>query len=100
MSEDEREESRRPVKVAKMPMGASGRYLAETDGERGIIKVVLHAETNVLLGVHIIGGACSEMIWGAAALIEAEFRAKEIEGSSSASDSERVDQGISIFTLH
>ena len=60
-------------------MGASGRYLAETSGERGQVKVVIHAETQVLLGVHLIGGACSEMIWGAAALIEAEFRVKELE---------------------
>jgi dihydrolipoamide dehydrogenase len=62
-----------------MPMSASGRYLAEHADERGQVKVILHAETGVLLGVHMIGGACSEMIWGVAALIEAEFRAKEIE---------------------
>ena len=68
-----------PVKTAKLPMGVSGRYLAEHDGERGQAKVVLHAETRQLLGVHLLGGACSEMIWGAAALIEAEFRAQEIE---------------------
>jgi dihydrolipoamide dehydrogenase len=78
-SEDDAKKSGIPVKVAKMPMGASGRFLAETDGDRGQVKVVLHAETNVLLGVHMVGGACSEMIWGAAALIEAEFRANEIE---------------------
>jgi dihydrolipoamide dehydrogenase len=68
-----------PVKTAKLPMGVSGRYLAEHDGERGQAKVILHAETRQLLGVHLLGGACSEMIWGAAALIEAEFRAQEIE---------------------
>jgi dihydrolipoamide dehydrogenase len=68
-----------PVKVAKLPMTVSGRYLAEHEGERGQTKVVLHAETGVLLGVHLIGGACSEMIFGAAAMIETEFRAKEIE---------------------
>ena len=68
-----------PVKTAKLPMGVSRRYLAEHDGERGQAKVVLHAETRQLLGVHLLGGACSEMIWGAAALIEAEFRAQEIE---------------------
>ncbi len=68
-----------PVLAAKLPMGVSGRYLAEHDGERGQAKVILHAETRQLLGVHLLGGACSEMIWGAAALIEAEFRAQEIE---------------------
>ena len=79
LSEDDAKKAGIPVKVAKLPMGASGRYLAETAGERGQVKVVVHAETKVLLGVHLIGGACSEMIWGAAALIEAEFRVKELE---------------------
>jgi len=68
-----------PVKVGKMPMAASGRFLAEHDGGRGVCKVIVHAETNVLLGVHMIGGACSEMIFGAAAMIETEMRVKEIE---------------------
>lgn len=68
-----------PVKVGKMPMAANGRYLAEHAGERGLAKAVVHAETGALLGVHLIGGACSEMIYGAAAMIEAEFRVREIE---------------------
>lgn len=68
-----------PVKTAKLPMGISGRYLAEHTDERGQVKVVIHAETRRLLGVHLIGGACSEMIFGAAAMIETEFRAQEIE---------------------
>lgn len=68
-----------PVKVAKRPMAASGRYLAEHTDERGQAKLVLHAETGVLLGAHLIGGACSEMIFGIAAMIETEVRAAEVE---------------------
>ncbi|HMO49940.1 MAG TPA: dihydrolipoyl dehydrogenase [Kiritimatiellia bacterium] len=68
-----------PVKTGKMPMTANGRFLAEHDGERGQVKVVLHAETDVLLGVHMIGASCSEIIYGAAAMIEMEFRAREIK---------------------
>lgn len=68
-----------PVKAGKMPMMASGRFLAEHMGGRGVCKVIVHAETNVLLGVHMIGGACAEMIFGAAAMIETEMRVKEIE---------------------
>jgi dihydrolipoamide dehydrogenase len=67
-----------PVQTAKMPMSANGRFLAEHSGDRGLAKVVVHAETDVLLGVQLIGGACSEMIFGAAAMIEAEFRVREI----------------------
>jgi dihydrolipoamide dehydrogenase len=41
--------------------------------------VVVHAQTGALLGVHLIGGACSEMIFGAVAMIESELRVREIE---------------------
>ncbi len=77
----EQEAARRniPVLVAKLPMGVSGRYLAEHTDERGQAKVIVHASTRQLLGVHLVGGACSEMIYGAAAMIEAEFRVAEIQ---------------------
>ncbi len=68
-----------PVKTGKLPLSANGRYLAEHAGERGQIKVVVRADTGALLGVHMVGGACSEMIFGAAAMIEAELRVREIE---------------------
>jgi dihydrolipoamide dehydrogenase len=67
-----------PVKAAKLPMSVNGRYLAEHAGERGLVKVLVHAETQALAGVHMIGAACSEMIFGAAVMIEAEFRVREI----------------------
>jgi len=68
-----------PVKTAKRPMTASGRFLAENADGRGVCKVVVHAGTGALLGVHMIGGACSEMIFGAVAMIESEMRVREIE---------------------
>jgi dihydrolipoamide dehydrogenase len=67
-----------PVRTAKRPMAASGRFLAENADGRGVCKVVVHAETGALLGVHMIGGACSEMIYGAVAMIETEMRVNEI----------------------
>jgi len=79
LSEAEAKEQSIPVKVAKMPLGANGRYLAEHAKDRGQIKVVVHADTKVLLGVQIVGAACSEMIFGAAAMIESEFRVQEVE---------------------
>ena len=68
-----------PVRAAKLPLSVSGRFLAEHAEGRGLVKVVVHADTGVLLGVHMLGGACSEMIFGAAAMIETEFRVTEIE---------------------
>ena len=67
------------VKTGKIPMAINARYIAENPGEGGMCKVVLDADTNRLLGVHMIGGACSEMIFGATAMLETELREEEIE---------------------
>jgi dihydrolipoamide dehydrogenase len=68
------------VKTATMQMRANGRFLAEY-GKRapGMCKVVVDADTNILKGVHLFGGVCSEMIYGAAAMIEAELRVQDIQ---------------------
>ncbi|MBN2713698.1 MAG: dihydrolipoyl dehydrogenase [Planctomycetes bacterium] len=67
------------VKVVKMPLAASGRYLAETNGERGVVKVVICAKSGAVLGVHIVGPGVSEMIAAACAMIETELRARDVE---------------------
>ena len=67
------------VKCAKLPMSANGRFLAENLGKRGLCKAVIDANSNVLLGVQMIGAACSEIIYGAAAMIEDEFRVQDIQ---------------------
>jgi dihydrolipoamide dehydrogenase len=54
----------------KLPLTYNGRYLSETDGERGIAKAVVDSKSRKLLGVHMLGGHCSEMIFGAAAMVE------------------------------
>ncbi len=65
--------------VLKLPMSFNGRYLAETDGVRGICKVVIDRKTNRLLGAHIIGTACSEIIFGAANMIESKMKVEDIK---------------------
>ncbi len=67
------------VKCAKLPMSANGRFLAENLGKRGLCKVVVDSKSNVLLGVQMIGSTCSEIIYGAAAMIEDEFRIQDIQ---------------------
>lgn len=66
------------VRTARWPMTANGRFLAEHESDRGVCKVIVDADSGVLLGVHMLGAACSEMIFGAAALIEMEARDVEI----------------------
>ena len=68
------------VKTASVLMKHNGRFLAEHGKTAaGSCKVVVDAETEVLLGVHLIGGISSELVAGAAVMIESELRVNEIK---------------------
>ncbi len=71
-TEDELKEAGVAYKVGKFPMKASGRARASMDLE-GMIKVLADAETDELLGVHMICARAADLIMEAVALME--FRA-------------------------
>ena len=92
----------RRVRVARMPLAANGRFLAEhlapvdaggsaaakaaattptlraQPTPRGVVKVIVDGDSHALLGVHMIGTPASEIIFGAATMIEAELRVEEL----------------------
>lgn len=68
----------RGVRIAKLPMRANGRFIAENGTANGLCKIIVDKATERLLGVHMIGAANSELIFGAATMIEAELRVKEM----------------------
>ncbi|WP_455382686.1 dihydrolipoyl dehydrogenase [Salinispira pacifica] len=78
MTEEQAGAEKRQIEVATLPMAASGRYLAEHPGERGSCKVIVDAESRVVLGVHMIGSGSSELIFGAAVMIESELRVQDV----------------------
>jgi len=63
-------------KVGSFPMRALGRARASMDID-GLIKVIADAETDQILGVHMIGARAADMI--AEAVIAMEFKAKASE---------------------
>lgn len=67
------------IKIAKLPMTYSGRYVAEHVKGNGICKLILDQETNCLIGAHMIGGNASEIIWGMAAVMEQQVSVEEIK---------------------
>ena len=67
------------VATAKLPLSYNGRFLAENEGTRGLCKVVIDKQSRVLLGAHIIGGHCSEMIFGAAMMVEKKMTSGDID---------------------
>ncbi len=65
--------------VKKLPMMYSGRYMAENEGGDGICKILVDKKHNKLIGVHMIGNYSSEIIYGAALMIEMEMRVDDVK---------------------
>lgn len=61
------------VKEVKLPMSYAGRYLAETNGGKGFIKLVVDTEKNRLVGCHMVGSYASEIIMTATMMVDTEL---------------------------
>jgi len=61
-----------PIKIGTYPISDTARAQAVGQTE-GIVKIIAHAETDIILGVHIIGTQASELI--AEAVLAMEFSA-------------------------
>ncbi len=66
-------------KVAKLPMAYAGRFIAENEGGSGICKVLVGEKHGEVIGVHMLGNPCSEMIYGACMAIEQEMTLTELQ---------------------
>ena len=67
------------VQEVKAPMMYSGRYVAETMNGDGFCKLVYDLDRNCLVGVHMIGPYASEMIYGAAMMLETQLPASQLK---------------------
>jgi dihydrolipoamide dehydrogenase len=63
-----------PFKAGTFPFKANGRALAHGEND-GLVKLLAHAETDALLGVHIIGPWASELIGQGAVAMAAKMTA-------------------------
>jgi dihydrolipoamide dehydrogenase len=71
-TEEQLKEKGKKYKVGKFPFLASGRARASMDTD-GVVKVLADAETDEILGVHMIGPRTADMI--AEAVVAMEYRA-------------------------
>jgi dihydrolipoamide dehydrogenase len=62
-----------------LSMKFSGRYVAENEGGNGICKVLRDKSTNRLIGVSLIGNYASELIYGAAMMIETQMTVEDLK---------------------
>ncbi len=61
------------VKEVKLPMSYAGRYLAENEGGKGFIKLVVDTDRNRLVGCHMVGSYASEIIMTATMMVDTEL---------------------------
>ena len=66
-------------RVAKLPMAFAGRFIAENEGGSGLCKVLVGEKHGEVIGVHMLGNPCSEMIYGACMAIEQEMTLAEMQ---------------------
>lgn len=65
------------IKVLKLPMAYSGRFVAENERGEGLCKVLV-APSGAVVGVHMLGNPCSEIIPAAAIAVEKGMTVKEL----------------------
>jgi len=61
------------VKEIKLPMSYAGRYIAETEGGKGFIKLVIDTDRKRLVGCHMVGSYASEIIMTATMMVDTEL---------------------------
>ncbi len=66
-----------PINIGVFPIAASGRARAMGESE-GLVKIIAHAETDRVLGVHIFSAQASELIAQAVTAMEMEATAEDI----------------------
>ena len=66
-------------KVVKLPMAYSGRFVAENEKGDGICKIIVGSAHHEVLGVHMLGNPCSEIIHSACLAIETEMTLEQLQ---------------------
>jgi len=65
--------------VKKLSMRYSGRFVAENEKGDGLCKLIIENSTKRLIGVHLIGSYASEIIYGAAMMIESHWPVNDLK---------------------
>lgn len=71
------QEAGEDIRVLKLPMAYSGRFVAENERGEGLCKVLVDA-SGAVVGVHMLGNPCSEIIVAAAIAVEKGMTVPEL----------------------
>ena len=69
----------RPYKMVEIPFSYSGRYMAETNREQSLCKLIVDGDDQTLIGCHLLGPYVSEIIITAGIMIERKMTMEEIK---------------------
>ena len=78
-TEESAKEKNLDVNIQTVTLKYSGRYIAENEHGYGILKVITDKKHKNIVGLHMIGSYASEIIYGAAMMVETEMRVEDIQ---------------------
>ena len=67
------------AKIDTVTLKYSGRYVAENEHGHGVVKIITDKAHNNIIGVHMYGTYASEIIYGAAMMVETEMRVSDVQ---------------------
>jgi dihydrolipoamide dehydrogenase len=67
------------VSIKTVTLKYSGRYIAENEHGNGVVKIITDNKHHNIIGVHMIGSYASEIIYGAAMMVETEMRVADVQ---------------------
>ncbi|NLC40023.1 MAG: dihydrolipoyl dehydrogenase [Clostridiaceae bacterium] len=79
LTEEECKEQDIEYQKVSIPMSYSGRFVAETNRERSLCKIIVDPVHNRLIGCHLLGSYASELIISAGIMVETELTIEEIK---------------------
>lgn len=79
LSREEAEKRGMTVKEVKLPMSYAGRYLAESEGGKGFIKLVVETNEKRLVGCHMVGSYASEIIMTATMMVDTQLPVNRLQ---------------------
>ncbi len=79
LTEEQAKASGRDYAVFKLPMTYAGRFIAENEHPEGICKLIVGKKYHEVLGAHMMGNPCSEIIHSMCMAIENEMTLEQLQ---------------------
>ena len=79
LTEEQAKASGRDYAVVKLPMTYAGRFIAENEHPEGICKLIVGKKYHEVLGAHMMGNPCSEIIHSMCIAIENEITLEQLQ---------------------